>query len=64
MALGIVAATLGARLLRTQLFGVPPGDAMSYAAAVLVLVPSALLACWIPARRATAANPVEVLRAE
>jgi putative ABC transport system permease protein len=60
LALGVVAASVSARLLQTQLLG----DGMSYAAAVQVLVPFALVACWIPARRATAANPLEVLRAE
>jgi predicted permease len=64
LALGIVAASVSARLLQTQLFGVAPDDSTSYAAALMVLVPFALVACWIPARRATAANPLEVLRAE
>ena len=64
LALGIIAASVSARLLKTQLFGVAPDDSTSYAAALLVLAPFALVACWIPARRATAANPLEVLRAE
>ena len=64
VALGVAAAAVSARLLSTQLFGVAPGDTASYAVAVLVLLPFAFLACWIPARRATTANPLEVLRAE
>jgi putative ABC transport system permease protein len=62
--LGVSAAAVAARLLETQLFEVAANDGISYAVAVLMLVPFALVACWIPARRATAANPLEVLRAE
>lgn len=64
LAVGLVAATVAAHLLRTQLFGVAPDDRASYAAAALLLVPFAIAACWIPARRALAASPLEVLRAE
>jgi ABC-type antimicrobial peptide transport system permease subunit len=64
LAVGLVAATVAAHLLRTQLFGVAPDDGASYAAATLLLVPFAIAACWIPARRALAASPLEVLRAE
>ncbi len=64
LAVGLVAATVAAHLLRTQLFGVAPDDGASYAAAALLLVPLAIAACWIPARRALAASPLEVLRAE
>jgi ABC-type antimicrobial peptide transport system permease subunit len=64
LALGMVAATLTARLLAAQLFGVAPGDAASYTAAILLLAVFALAACWIPARRATATSPLEVLRGE
>jgi ABC-type antimicrobial peptide transport system permease subunit len=64
LALGLLGATAAAHLLRTQLFGVAPDDGASYATAVLLLVPFAVAACFIPARRATMANPLEVLRAE
>jgi predicted permease len=64
LALGLLGATAAAHLLRTQLFGVAPDDGASYATAVLLLAPFAVAACFIPARRATMANPLEVLRAE
>jgi putative ABC transport system permease protein len=64
LVLGIPAAWLAARLLRSQLFGVTPRDATSYAIAVGVLGLAAMLASWFAARRATAASPLEVLRAD
>jgi ABC-type antimicrobial peptide transport system permease subunit len=64
LALGLVGAAGAALLLRTQLFGVTPGDPVSYAVAVPILALAALTASWIPARRATLASPLESLRAE
>lgn len=61
---GLVVAAGGARLLRGFLFSVAPTDplAMGGAAALMLLV--AAVACYLPARRAAAADPVEVLRME
>jgi putative ABC transport system permease protein len=66
--IGLVIGLLGAaaltRLMRSVLFGVAPLDPISFSVAPLVLVPVALLACAIPARRAAAADPSESLRCE
>jgi hypothetical protein len=64
LALGVPAAAVGARLLEAQLFGVTPRDLVSYAAAVSLLAAAAVVASWSAAQRATAANPLGVLRAE
>ncbi len=64
LALGLPAAALGAWLLRAQLFGVSPRDPASYGIALVLLGAAAVLASWVAARRATAASPLEVLRAE
>jgi ABC-type lipoprotein release transport system permease subunit len=50
--------------MRRLLFGVQSWDAPTLAAAAGVLIVSALLASYIPARRAVSVNPIEVLRAE
>jgi putative ABC transport system permease protein len=46
------------------LYGVAPADLASYSAAAGVLVAIALLAAWLPARRAAAVDPVVALRSE
>jgi len=61
---GLTAAAGGASVLRSQLFGVEPSDAVSYLATAGVLVGVVLLASWWPARRALAVSPVEALKAE
>jgi predicted permease len=63
-ALGIAVALAVTRLLRSLLFGVRPVDPVTLAAVVAVLVAIALLASFIPARRATGLNPTEALRCE
>jgi predicted permease len=67
-ALGIVAgvalALLVARFLRALLFEVAPSDPLTLSAASAVLVVMALVASWIPARRAAHIDPTEALRAE
>jgi putative ABC transport system permease protein len=67
-AIGIVIGLAGAavltRLMRAALFGIAPLDPVSFALAPMVLVPIALAACLLPAARAAAADPAEVLRAE
>jgi len=64
LAIGLVAAALAARLMRSFLFGIGPADPMAYAAASGVLVIAAALACYIPARRAAGVDPVSALRFE
>ena len=60
--IGVVASMLLGRVLRSQLFGVSSWDPVTIVAVVLVLVTSALVASWWPARRAAAVDPVNALR--
>ena len=62
--IGIVAALALGRLLTTQLYQVSPHNPALLAATALTLGAVALLACFLPARRATFVNPIEALRAE
>lgn len=64
VALGLVAAAGLTQLMKSLLFGVSPMDPLTYAAVVAVLVAVAIVASYLPARRAAAVNPVEALRAE
>ena len=62
--LGLIAAFWLTRLIRHQLFEVSPTEPHVFIAVVLVLTAIALLACFLPARRATRINPMEALRYE
>jgi putative ABC transport system permease protein len=64
LALGVGAALATSRILGSLLFGVSPRDPVTYATVVGVLLAVALLACWIPARRASGVDPAEALRSE
>jgi ABC-type antimicrobial peptide transport system permease subunit len=65
-ALGIAAGLVGAlgatRLLHGLLYGVSPTDPVALALTCLVLFVVALVASWLPARRAAALDPMEALR--
>ena len=61
---GLGAATASSRVLESFLYGVTTDDRLTFVAAPLVLVAVALVACWLPARRATRVDPMEVLRDE
>lgn len=52
------------RFLSTMLVDVSPRDLATFAAAPAVMILVALLGCYLPARRATRADPVEALRCE
>ena len=64
VALGVVGAAAATRLLESFLFGVTTADPSAFALGVLVLCGVALVASYVPARRATRADPVQALRAE
>jgi len=63
MAIGVILALLGARLLTPFLFGVSPTDPLTFLAIGVVLTSAVLLASYLPARRASRADPVVSLRA-
>jgi putative ABC transport system permease protein len=61
---GTAAAVASTRLVRSMLFGVTPLDPLSLAGAPLALVLIAVLACYLPSRRATRIDPLAALREE
>jgi ABC-type antimicrobial peptide transport system permease subunit len=64
VAAGIICAALLARLRNGVLFAVTPTDAGTYAVVSLLLIAVAVVACYVPARRATKHDPLIALRKE
>jgi predicted permease len=61
---GLAGALALARLMESVLYGVPPHDPLTFATVVVGLLGVALIASWLPARRATRVPPATVLRSE
>jgi putative ABC transport system permease protein len=61
---GLIVALALSRVLRTFLFGVEPTDPLTLIGVAVVFAIVAMLACWVPTRRATAIDPLEALRYE
>jgi predicted permease len=64
VAVGLLLAAAATRLLASLLFGISPLDPLTYGATSAVFVLVALVASWLPARRAAGADPMVVLRGE
>jgi len=63
-AIGLVAAAGLMRLMSSLLFGISPLDPLTYGSVAVILIFAAVLASYLPARRAAGVDPVEALRAE
>ena len=64
LAIGLALSLVSARALRSALFGVGAADPATYTAVIVVLAAASLVACWLPARRASRVDPMQALREE
>jgi predicted permease len=64
LVVGLLAAALLGRLMASMLFGVSFYDVLTFSTVAAILLGVALLACWIPARRASRVDPMVALRYE
>jgi putative ABC transport system permease protein len=64
IAIGLAGALFVGRSMRSMLYGVGAVDISAFLAVALVLLAAALLACYLPARRAASIEPMEALRIE
>ncbi len=64
VSVGLAGAFVFTRLLKSLLFGVSVADPLTFGAVAALLLTAALLACWLPARRATQVDPMIALRCE
>jgi putative ABC transport system permease protein len=61
-ALGVAGALVAGQLLQSQLYMVRPNDPIVYGGALVAVILGALVACWVPGRRATTISPMDALR--
>ena len=64
VAVGLTAAVAGSRLIQSLLYGVGPRDPVIFVVTTLALLAIAMLACWLPARRAARLSPLDALRTD
>ena len=64
LVIGLLSALALTRMMKTLLFEVQPTDPLTFAGVSLVLGGAALLACYVPARRALRIDPLRALRSE
>jgi len=62
VAMGLAGAVAASRLLAPYLFGITPGDPLTFGGVLALLIAVGVAASWLPARVASRTNPAEVLR--
>jgi putative ABC transport system permease protein len=61
---GLAGSLAATRLVASQLYSVSPTDSLTLGGVMALLIATALLACWFPARRAARVDPMEALKTE